>query len=210
MSLEDKFYPEDGSALTRFDNFMIKSAGKVGDAYQHLTGNSYKDLVKTCYKLSTAGFAMGIAGLQVVSFYFGIASYSGLRHPKFESPLEEEIRMVAEGEPRKAWKFVRALYIGLIPVLAVGSFPESLVEENPVLFACVKVGVVTQTIALTSYSFAEYLSKSHVPKPPKKTVWEKAKMKLKELVAPTPEPAHAYLDSPQFPLAALSSDHHFT
>lgn len=218
MSLEDKFYPEDGSVLTRFDNFMIKSAGKVGEAYQHFTGRSYKDLVKTCYKVSTAGFAVAIAGLQFFSFPYAIGSYSEFRHPKYESPLEEEIRMEAKGEPRKAWKFVRAINLALVPlfsaVVPLGGmtfpFSDEYIEENPAFSAYVKIGAATQAIAFVSYNFAEYLSKSYVPKPPKHTVWEKAKMKLKELLAPNPEPAHTYLDSPQFVLAAWSSDHHFT
>ena len=45
MSLENEFYPDDGHLLTRFDNLMIKLVGKIGEAYQHVTGRSYKDLV---------------------------------------------------------------------------------------------------------------------------------------------------------------------
>jgi len=50
MSLENKFYPADGSILTKFDNMMIKTSEKVGGLYQHLTGRSYKDLVKAYSK----------------------------------------------------------------------------------------------------------------------------------------------------------------
>jgi len=39
MSLEDRFYPEDGTLLTKYDNFMIKAAEGVGDPHWSLFWN---------------------------------------------------------------------------------------------------------------------------------------------------------------------------
>ncbi|MFC1723916.1 hypothetical protein ACFL0V_07285, partial [Nanoarchaeota archaeon] len=47
------------------------------------------------------------------------------------------------------------------------------------------------SVGMSGIAFGEYLSKSHIPKPPKKTVWSRAKDKVKEWVTPVPEPVPA-------------------
>jgi len=177
MSLEDKFYPEDGSLLTSFDNSMIKLCGKVGQCYQELTGKSYKNLVKASYLTAIAGFGLSVTGAHVASLIMLPLCYLGLRKPEYESPLEEEIRYESKGGHRKLGKGVRLLYlVGTAVVLYLNFGFESSSHEESTAF--VEYFILTSkllSLSLIPYAFAEYLTKSDIPKPPKKTVIEKIK-----------------------------------
>ena len=190
MSLDDKFYPEDGSALTRADNFLIKSAGKMGEAYQHATGRSYKDLVTSCYKISGYGFALGALGLRVSSLLFWSISSREQHHPKYQSPLEEEIEKEALGRWKSSGKCIRALQLGACAMLLCLEKPvlDEGIDTHSRLLIYAGLGSLLEGAAFLPYNFAEYLSKADVPQPPKKTIWERAKDKLSMWLAPEPVP----------------------
>ncbi|MDP3027656.1 MAG: hypothetical protein Q8N63_08170, partial [Nanoarchaeota archaeon] len=109
MSLKDKFYPEDGSSLTRFDNFMIKSAGKIGEVYQHLTGRSYKDLVNLGYQTAVSGHAIGLLCGRLDALVVGTFPFDKNRNPDYSNgPLEDEIKWEARGYSKYEGKAARA------------------------------------------------------------------------------------------------------
>jgi len=179
MSLEDKFYPEDGTVLTKFDNFMIKSAGKVGEAYQHLTGKSYKDLVKTSYKAAAAGYGLSTISVNPLAFPFGLYSYVRTLNPRYETPLEEEASLEISGRPKNRGKMFRLETLALIPIAMYFGYTvlkDNLKERN--LGTYLGLGITIQGIATIPFNFAEYLSKSNVPKPPEKKVWDRVKEKF--------------------------------
>ena len=101
MSLEDKFYPDDGSYLTRFDNFMIKAAKEVGVLYQNITGDSYKNLASIIYKASSVGFGLSALCGHVLGIPLGMTSFSSSKQHSYQTPLEEEIRCEAIGLGKK-------------------------------------------------------------------------------------------------------------
>lgn len=106
MSLDDKFYLDDGSSLNRFDNFMIKSAGKIGEAYQQITGESYKDLVDANFQASRMGFGLSVLGLNPAGIFWGYKSHLRVQNPSYKSPLEEEIFYEAIGKQKKSGKIL--------------------------------------------------------------------------------------------------------
>lgn len=185
MALEDKFYPENGSVLTKLDNFMIKSVGKIGEAYQHLTGRSYKDLVKTSYKLSAAGLGLSTFCLSAPSAIFVLSALKGVYYPQYESPLEEEIREETEGNHKSIGKAIRTGMLAISPIiLSVGL---KCMKKHEPIYTCIGAGIAITSASLVPHVFADYLTKANIPEPPKKTVWERAKEKLYEFL--TPEPA---------------------
>ncbi|MFC1697706.1 hypothetical protein ACFL1H_05210 [Nanoarchaeota archaeon] len=188
MTLEDKFYPEDGSKLTRFDNFMIKSAGKVGEGYQHLTGKSYKDLVKKCYQISTGGFALSLLGARASALFLGLFSYCGLKEPNFNSPLEEEMEQEARGYSKYIKKIFRLSWMAFIPIfgyLGYNCVDKGLDESsNSLLY--LGTGTMVETLSLIPFSLAEYMTKAKIPEPPRKTVGKRIKDKMKEYLHPNP------------------------
>ncbi len=197
MSLEDRFYPEDGSNLTRFDNNMIKTSGKIGNAYQQLTGRSYKDLVKNCYKTSTAGFGIGILSLHFSSIVFGFLSLNRLKSPLYNSPLEEELMYEAKGSYKKMGKLLR-VGVGMATPHMFCLYPSILMggmEDSNYLAMVLGAGGIIEGLSIASFSFAEYLTKADVPKPPKKTVWKRTKEKAESLLSPQglPEPVKLLL-----------------
>jgi len=200
MSLEDKFYPEDGSILTKFDNSMIKSSGKIGEAYQHLTGKSYKGLVKNSYKISAIGFGLSLFGLRLSAILFGGLSLAGAYYPDYKSPLEEEIQEESWGINRKSGKLIRTCMLASAPIIIsyglVLANKDS--DENSRLLIYSGLGGIVEGASLVPYNFAEYLTKADIPEPPKKTIWERAGNKIKGVFSPNliPEPVPAnYLNS---------------
>lgn len=189
MSLEDKFYPEDGSNLTRFDNFMIKSAGKIGEVYQHATGKSYKEFSNSCYKTSAGGFVLGTLCFQISAPILLLNSISRIKSPNYESPLEEEIRLEAQYKPRKFNKLCRAAFLALAPLIAYTNYDifVNVIEKNESFLSYFASGGIIYGISLLPFNFAEYLTKADVPKPPKKTILKRAKEKLMSLDPQLPQ-----------------------
>ncbi len=175
MGLEDRFYPDDGTLLTRYDNFMIRSAGDIGDIYQECTGKSYRGLVKGSYGLSTLAFLSSAALGNLSGAYFTLISYTRFSEPKFQTALEEEIQQEAGGHFKKGQKIARILIPSL--GLAIGYYGYSHFTDDPSfsissLFDRSCILILPSTFILT---FAEYLSLAHLPKPPKKTVFDTLK-----------------------------------
>jgi hypothetical protein len=213
MSLEDKFFPEDGSLLTRFDNSMIKTAGIIGEIYQHLTGRSYQDLVSPCYGIASAGLclssyklfsASGAVSLplSIAAIGMGLLSLHNAYHPKYESPLEEEIRQEAHGINKKYGKIMRASVLFMTPALInlgqvlIGAH----VSRNTRWLREVGIGGFMVGVSMIPHCFADYLSKANIPKPPAKTVWKRAGDYLRNLV-PELKPAtvgNRHLYAPYF------------
>ena len=188
MSLEDKFYPDDGSRLTRFDNCMIKTAGKLGGLYQNLTGKSYKNLVKTSYKIAVGGFGLSLIGLRAMSVFFGAYSLSGLLWPDYTSPLEEELRNEATGQHRKLGKVARACGLAIIPIAFFSSYCllDSKSGKASSVLKYVEMGGIVEGLSLIPFNFAEYLTKAEMPNPPEKGWVKETKEKVKEFLKPQP------------------------
>lgn len=186
MTLEDKFYPDDGTLLNKFDNFMIKSAGKVGEAYQHVTGNSYKDLVRKSYKASLvlSGTALTTTNIQAIWDIGHL--WRSMNNPDCTTPLEEEIQSERYGGNKKQGRINRAFstaatsfFIGM-SYMVMKYFVPNYTEEESFKKYIWAPGLLTYTASSAISTFAEYLSKSILPKPPKKKVSEKLTEKMKE------------------------------
>tara|TARA_Y100000310_G_scaffold289862_1_gene316570 strand:+ start:1299 stop:1865 length:567 start_codon:yes stop_codon:yes gene_type:complete len=172
MGLEDKFYPEDGTLLTKVDNSIIKAAGKVGDAYQRVTGRGYEDLVKKSY------FAAGCISLGTLIFppmisitrqYFRFAE-----KPHFTTPLEEENFNMIMGLPKNQSRFMR-LIVGITGIAATSLGYYFTSTSDNILSYYLSFTMFSSGLALIPATFADYLSISDVPKPPKKSVKDKVK-----------------------------------
>ncbi len=190
MSLDDKFYPDDGKPLTKFDNFMIKSVGKLGELYQNITGRSYKDLVNASYKVSAGGFAASLAFMRVSSLLFGYLSLNRTQCPDYKSPIEEEIESEVHGYPKSFGKFFRTALLFWVPftISQSNDMMEKGVEKDSFISKYLAIGGAIEGASLVPYNFAEYLSKAQVPKPPKKTWGKRLKEYFKENLSPRPIP----------------------
>lgn len=187
MALDDKFFPEDGTLLTRFDNFMIRQAKKVGEAYQERTGNSYKDLVKNTYfHSSITVFPVFFAGMYLSPILSAIF-YSHSKNPDFSTPLEEESRLESRGASKKLDKGVRAFSIGVSSILLFGNSLD-LYSSNTLYEQTNNLFELFYGVSFGLHAFADYLSKSGLPKPPKKEAREKAKRRFGIML---PEPTKA-------------------
>lgn len=195
MGLEDKFYPEDGTYLTKFDNVMIKTAGKIGKLYQNITGKSYKDLVKKSYKTSAYGFGASIIGAHASGMILGLFSLQGIYNPQYESPLEEEIKNETIGYPRLMGKLCRISLLAVTPLVLYGTYKLFFNKERLSFGTWFGMGGLIEGAALIPYNFAEYLTKAQVPEPPKKGWAKKLKEKLAKLrpqKLPMPVPVQRY------------------
>lgn len=181
MGLEDKFYPDDGSLLTKYDNFMIKSAGSVGEIYQDFTGKSYRELVKTSYGVATLGFVSSAPFLNPFSLLFAVNTYCNYCEPKFRTPLEEEIIQEAMKAPKKGRKIGRLLISAVgLGMLCLGH--HDLEQGSDYITFTLGFGLQLYGISSIPWVFAEYLSLSDTPQPPKKTVFARAKDAIKDFV----------------------------
>jgi hypothetical protein len=201
VSLEDQFYPEDGSPLTKLDNILIKSIAQVGKAYQQMTGRSYKDLVKSCYKISTWGFGLTVLGGSPVGFLYGALSYENYSHPDCSSPLEEGIQQEAGGQPKWVPKLLRLTQLSVyMPFLFLGGNYLLGMDSTKQDFFSYSGAAIFYTTGLSfiPYNIAEYTSKADMPDPPEKTVWKRTGEKLKDLLSPAPTPAPIPIDSFSF------------
>jgi hypothetical protein len=190
MGLEDKFYPDDGTTLTAADNALIRTAGKVGEAYQHLTGRSYNDLVDLSYKI-TGFLAIGTSFFNpLLGPFVHYASKDLSKAQRYSSPLEEEIHLEAKNLPTNLGKWVRMMQAIGIPACAYlfGSITYEVRNEHPVTVA-VAGGAAAAAIAYVPAIFAQYLSLADIPKPPEKTVFRRIGDTIGELfTAPAPVP----------------------
>jgi len=189
MSLEDRFYPDDGSFINKFDNAMVKAAGKVGKVYQNFTGVSYESLVKKAYKWAARGFQINIGDIVNGGKLRKVALHYSA-YPKIESPREEEIRMEVLGLPKKTWKYARALLTGpsaFLLTLSPVCIGFGLYENN---YISISEGILLAYLPLSAlpFAFAECLSKSDIPEPPKKTVPQKIMDKFRQIYSPQPRP----------------------
>lgn len=188
MTLDDKFFPEDGSLLTKFDNFMIKQVGNMGDFYQNLTGNSYKELSSNALNLANKGYFLSLplgglyGGFKAIEYSIGQN-----RSPSFSTPLEEENAYESQNRNKKTGKALRTASLGLFPFLTfVGYNLIDSVEEIDSFIDYVLVwkgsGMMVSGISANIDLFSEYLSRSSLPKPPKKTIPQKVKENLESLI----------------------------
>lgn len=193
MSLEDKFYPEDGTLITKIDNSLVKLAGKIGDAYQHATGKDYTELVKTGYSACVVGFGVAACLGRPASLPFSLLSLLRCYNPRIRSPLEEEISLEAIGLPRKTEKVMRLFYAAFLPLWFYTDYSKSreLASQNNPSHLAFATATMIEDMSLALFTFLEYLSKANVPKPPKKTVWERVMEKLRVTV-PVKKPATTY------------------
>lgn len=161
--------------LDKFDNRMIKFSGKIGEAYQHLTGKSYVELVKTMYRFAGLGYSIGTLFIQPNGAALAIDAFQQSKNPSMESPLEEEIRFEANRENKKSGKVLRAAMIPLSLVyLSLGSnLVSNSFANKEYIGAMIAAGLIPIGMSLPVSGFADYLSKAQIPKPPEKTVKDK-------------------------------------
>ncbi len=191
--------------LTRYDNFMTKQVGKVGEIYQQITGRSYKELARVIYiasaaELSIAGIANYIANkydifiMDAALMYFAL---SDSRNPEFKSPIEEESMDEAIGL-NKNWSKIQRTLLSIIPLIGL---PLNIYDrmyglpENDIFEYVKGFEGITSFIGMSLYAFAKYLSNSNVPKPPENSMVGKAFDRIKSVLThlPNPEPANNYV-----------------
>lgn len=192
MSLEDKFYPDDESYLTRFDNFMIKAAKEFGVLYQNLTGDSYKNLVKTLNKVSALGFGISALCGHIPLSLLSIINYKQSKTRTYSTPLEEEIRFEALGVERKLGKLVRISTLTFGSVGAFMGYSNDIDKNNNPFIYFFYLGSMIAGSSFYFSTFADYLSLSDMPNPPDKTLFEKAGEKIRKLLSPQPLPTQTY------------------
>lgn len=187
MSLDDKFFPDDGSLINKFDNFFIKQASIIGEVYQNWTGNSYKDLTKSCYKSARNVAVLSCLSNPLLGLYSAKIHHSNYKNPKYITPLEEEEENLAAGCFKHLSRFTRIT--GIISsslLLGVGSYILDN-AESPLDFYG-SIGIIATGMSFYPAILADYLSRSNLPKPPKKTTPNKIKEKVSSLTEnPLPE-----------------------
>jgi len=178
MALDDRFFPEDASLITKFDNFMIKQAGKVGQVYQERTGKSYEDLTKIFYKYGVGSSLASTLTGNILGPPIAYIINHASRNKVFETSIEEEIRLESKGFSRKYDKFCRFMFL----LGSLGIFSKGILEmagsEGEFSNQLLSLRDLMIGVSLLNYSLAEYLSKSNLPKPPKKEAKEKVKRKF--------------------------------
>lgn len=196
MSLEDKFYPEDGTLATKVDNKIIKVTGKIGEVYQHLTGNSYKKLLSRTYEV--AAVSMYVNSICPLFYFIGKELHERSKNPKTTTPLEQKMKDKALTDNIHHSRNLR--YQMLVSSIGMMNFelvkhvikPKEYTNGFMVAF---DIGLAFLTIGISAISFTEYLRVADIPKPPPKTVFERAKEKmhsLSESFDPMPEPTGAH------------------
>lgn len=188
MSLEDKFFPNDGSLINRFDNFCIEQASKFGEIYQNWTGNSYKDLTKSCYKSARNIAILSCLTNPIIGVSVAKIHHSEYENPKYDTSLEEEEKHIAVGNLKHSSRFGRINDIFVSSLLTgIGAYILQI-GESPLDFYG-SLGIMATGMSFYPAVFANYLSKSNPPEPPKKTVPEKVKEKISALIEnPIPRP----------------------
>ena len=187
MSLDDKFYPEDGTLLTKFDNYMIEKAGKLGSLYQNLTGKTHREIVGNTYRKAGIVFGVGFANPALILYSLG--SFGCSSYPQIETPIEEENRLEALGKSKREGKvarFLKATSCAIVPLI-IGLVEYAIVDGGETPISDFLLG--TQVVGMSGFiplTFASYLEKANLPEPPKKTIFEK--LNGKYVLDPKPLP----------------------
>ena len=165
MSLDDKFMPEDGTLITKFDNFMIRQARKIGNLYQEQTGRSYKELTKKCYEQAMYSGILALSCTHPVGLITSILGHHKKERLSFRTPLEEEIDFQSW---QKFQKYTRASWTCL-SYLNAERFVSSLRYNDQTLLENINTcGWLISTASLGLITLANYLEVSNLPEPPKK------------------------------------------
>jgi hypothetical protein len=188
VSLDDKFYPEDGTLITRADNALIRAAGKIGEAYQQLTGRSYKDLYKFSMECARHLAVISSIPLNPAGLISAWKFKSMHDNPIYESPLEERMRRKAGGEYGWTGASERLGAVVLLPAAAAGIIYGSMqqfssgFEQKEIPAYAFYAGLALASLSWLPATFADYLSKADVPKPPEKhgfgRTWDRMKARL--------------------------------
>jgi len=169
MGLEDKFRPDDGSKIVKFDNFMIAQAEKIGNLYQDKTGRSYKDLLKAGYSTAAVAYGSTVIGNPLLIFFGGpLAIYAGTKAhaDKHKSPLEEELQAEFIGWDKNRFRKKRVENLVLSTITAgVGSYM-TIVNQEPKA-SNFFLALTIAGIGGYMHTFSDYLAKTELP-PPKK------------------------------------------
>ena len=204
MTLDDKFNPNDGSFIDRADNRLFEFSKGIAKLWQDKTYRSKKDLERYLYIGSSIAFfnrfihyKLYIESILVIT--------NGLK-AKFEelrprSTINETISSEAIGLPSKTIKYLNVgLYtLGTIDLLAAGGFAIAGLVSGERHFYNTSLKELLYGVGVCSWITADYVAKSDIGEPPKKSerksVKEWMKEKLGRLVPkhePLPNPVGAY------------------
>lgn len=190
MGLEEKFYPQDGSYLTKFDNAMIRAMGRVGEAYQQMTGREYTELLAPLYTAAGLSCIAGTIPFNPFGLLLGnrfIREYAA--NPPAHSPLEEEIQCEATGQPKYAGKLSRAslLFVNVSYTIAKAVRDPSVLQDQRLLDRAAEITLPFFIYGLLAFALTDYMAKSNIPKPPKESLPRRMINSLQSLVSvPTP------------------------
>lgn len=177
MGLEDKFYPDDGTLLRRFDNFMIKKVGKVAEHYQNWSGKTQREILKGVYR---QGIVAGLMSTPVTLLGGPVAAllnYTLSRNinNEVQSPLEEKNQHEIEGPHPQFGPFFRTAYT--LGTIACGALSALLIIDPPYLTVSTleKFSMIMGTMSFTTLTLGQYISKYNMPEPPEEPVKDKIK-----------------------------------
>ena len=211
MSLDDKFYPEDGTVLIAVDNALIKAAGRVGELYQHLTGRNAKKLCRSSFGAASLLTAAGAVYCPFLTacLYYPVSRYV---FSDFKTPLEERLIDESVGLPKLS-ATTRLVYSGAA-LFIISSSGYALYEHgvrsiSSLMEQKLDLALVLNGVGMIMASFGSYLSRSQLPPPPEKHIfahrWDKLKGMLETRPQPAPEAAAGYLASPATPPPATTT-----
>lgn len=180
MDLEDRFYPDDGTLINKYDNFMIRRAGNIGSIFQECTGESYKEQVKISFGVATMGMACSTLMGCLPSFLYMGPTLDGYLRTKMQTPLEEEIDNEMRGFLRKGQKYARVAITLLSPSMIIPAYFKFSNQEDFSFISSFYIGFATTGVSMIPWLFGSYLSLAQMPKTPKKTIFERAKDYLLE------------------------------
>lgn len=187
MSLEDKFYPDDGTPINKFDNAMIKAVGKLGCVYQDWTGATHKEMV---------------AGMDALVYRVGkftpLAFKPSYKKPSTDicTPMDDQLSDEEILGDKHYSRKARLVNLGITGLCGVCACVWSQVDTS---------GVFDVLIGLETYCFASlgatqavlaannYLSRADIPEPPRKTAPQRFKEQLKKAFE-VPQPVYVPAD----------------
>ncbi|MFC1723917.1 PEP-utilizing enzyme [Nanoarchaeota archaeon] len=149
MSLEDKFYPEDGTMIRAFDNWIIKKAGKVGEYYQHMTGRSYRDTVRGVYGAAAVAFGTAAAAGDPIAGTMVFIGLLNMVNPRIENPLEERLRNDLRFGYERMGCYMRAMFTCLAASIII-PYVNKLMAGNLESIKIVQEGGLTCHAAIIS------------------------------------------------------------
>lgn len=202
MSLDDRLNPNDGSFIDWADASLLSLNKSLAEFWQNKSYKNKDALARSLHGLSAGGFITLTAMIGVyftdpiLSFVEGTKCILGIKTSC--TGLESEILSESIGLPRKTVKFIDVCLYGagaLGSTLGVGSLAYGIAtRDEKVMFY--SAAFLVRSLAILSWSTADYLDKIDASDPPKKPkrkpLWERLKEKLQELSPqPIPEPAYA-------------------